>query len=290
MTRLSINKDVLRNLALKSKNQCAFPGCIRELITLDNEFVGQVCHIEAANSGGERYNPNQTDEERRSVDNILLLCYEHHKITDNVTVYTVDKLKKIKYDHENCSLKDIDENRILKSIEKLEKAQNFIVDILKSHIEQNTNNVAEKKPLGYNIKTPNKNEVWLPEQNMLYRENLPNGYFFEYMMRGDILCLTNGFPDGAEAYYEITEDGAVNECRMPYPISDYKVIIPDDMLVRTEITYLPNGLVNEKYILKYGKTVNLKKTRNGILVEADIQARLRMYHHIRELQILGRKD
>ena len=33
---------------------------------------------------GERFNAEQSDEERRSYDNLLLLCYQHHIETDDV--------------------------------------------------------------------------------------------------------------------------------------------------------------------------------------------------------------
>ncbi|MCV5665275.1 hypothetical protein OFN50_40250, partial [Escherichia coli] len=57
--------------------------------------------IEAAEKGGERYNENQTDEERRAESNLLFLCHAHHKETDNVAQYTVDVLKEMKRQHES---------------------------------------------------------------------------------------------------------------------------------------------------------------------------------------------
>lgn len=107
MSRRSILKDDLRNLALKSKNQCSFPGCTENLITNDNVFTGQICHIEAAEPKGQRYNKLMTDEERRSPDNLILLCYRHHKITDNVEIYTSQKLKDMKRKHEQSNLNDL---------------------------------------------------------------------------------------------------------------------------------------------------------------------------------------
>lgn len=70
------------------------------MIDAENDFVGNICHIEAASEGGERFNPNQTDEERWSYGNLILLCYEHHIKTNNVTKYTVEVLRKMKSDHE----------------------------------------------------------------------------------------------------------------------------------------------------------------------------------------------
>ena len=94
--RLAPKQEVLRELYIKSGNQCAFPECHNVLVDEKGNFVGEVCHIEAAMPGGERFNPNMTNEERRSYDNLLLMCHHHHVVTDDVKEYTVERLKKIK--------------------------------------------------------------------------------------------------------------------------------------------------------------------------------------------------
>lgn len=98
--RLNPTKTTLRDLYLKSGNQCAFPGCKRTILNDKGILVGQVCHIEAAMPGGERYNPNQGNEERRAFSNLMLLCYDHHRETNDVKAFTVKRLKKMKKDHE----------------------------------------------------------------------------------------------------------------------------------------------------------------------------------------------
>ncbi len=98
--RIEPTKETLRELYLKSGNQCAYPECMEVMINADGVFVGQICHIEAANPGGERYNEYQTDDERRSFENLMLMCYKHHKITDDTTKYTLEVLKDIKSKHE----------------------------------------------------------------------------------------------------------------------------------------------------------------------------------------------
>ncbi|WP_114418583.1 hypothetical protein [Marinospirillum perlucidum] len=99
--RLEPTKDTLRELFLKSGNECAYPGCTHKIISSSGVFLSQICHIEAANEGGERFNPNQTNEQRRSFDNLLLMCHAHHKITDDVNAYPVERMKDIKSQHES---------------------------------------------------------------------------------------------------------------------------------------------------------------------------------------------
>lgn len=98
--RLAPTKDTLNLLFSLSGNVCAFPGCTHPIFDSDNNFIAQVCHIESANEGGERFNRNSTNEDRRQYSNLLILCYEHHKVTDNVALYTTEKMVELKHQHE----------------------------------------------------------------------------------------------------------------------------------------------------------------------------------------------
>lgn len=124
MARLTPKTNVLRALFARSGNQCAFPGCTQPLINNKNKFTAQVCHIEAASKGGERFNPEGNDEHRRSYENLLLLCYPHHVETDDVEEFPVDRLLQIKRDHEQLFLKSdfkIDESELTKLSYEMEK-------------------------------------------------------------------------------------------------------------------------------------------------------------------------
>ena len=134
MTRKAPTLEVLRPLFARSGNQCAFPGCTNPLVNNCNESVAQICHIEAASPGGQRYNKKQTDEERRSYDNLILLCYAHHVETDDVEMYSVLRLKEIKLLHESNFGKDffkIDESLLYKLMFEMEEYWSEI-DILNS--------------------------------------------------------------------------------------------------------------------------------------------------------------
>lgn len=99
MRKYPTTKTVKKLFAL-SGNICAFPKCNQNLVNENGDILAQICHIEAAEKGGERYNPSQTDEERRSFENLLLLCANHHIESNNVDIWTVIKLKDIKTQHE----------------------------------------------------------------------------------------------------------------------------------------------------------------------------------------------
>lgn len=95
----------LKRLFALSGNECACPSCNRKLIARDGaSIIGKVCHIEAASSDGPRYNIDQSNDERRSFDNLILLCDECHTIIDNPdneAKYPVELLKRWKKDHES---------------------------------------------------------------------------------------------------------------------------------------------------------------------------------------------
>ena len=90
--RLRPTSETLRELFLKSGNLCAFPNCTALMMNEEGHFIGQVCHIEAAEKGGPRFNSKMTNEQRRAAQNLMLMCYEHHKVTDDAKKYPVDKL------------------------------------------------------------------------------------------------------------------------------------------------------------------------------------------------------
>lgn len=124
MARLAPKTDVLRALFARSGNQCAFPGCTQMLINGNNKFIAQVCHIEGALEGGERFNPDKNDEQRRSYDNLVLLCYPHHIETNEVDEYPVERLLQIKIMHEQLYFKSdfkVDEVELYKISYEMEK-------------------------------------------------------------------------------------------------------------------------------------------------------------------------
>lgn len=98
--RKAPSKDTVQELFAKSGNQCAHPDCDQRLYDADGNYIAQMCHIEAAESGGPRFNGNMTNEDRRHVSNLMLMCYRHHVLTNDENKYTVERLRQMKADHE----------------------------------------------------------------------------------------------------------------------------------------------------------------------------------------------
>ena len=124
MARLAPTLKTWKALLGRSGNQCAFPGCDQALINHKNQFIGQLCHIEAAMPKGPRYNEGQTDEDRRTYENLLLLCYPHHIETNDCDEFPVEKLREIKQAHEStheASRFQLKEAELLKLVKEMEK-------------------------------------------------------------------------------------------------------------------------------------------------------------------------
>lgn len=148
-----------QRLYAMSGNQCAFPKCSQMFFNIDDETnVSNICHIEAVEPGGQRYNSNSDDEYRRSFDNLILLCPNHHKITDDIRTYTVDSLKEMKREHEAKFMRiAVGQNLITKN----PSALNIVIGSLGSSILDDT---AVNDPLS----APD------PEEKILYNNIVRN--------------------------------------------------------------------------------------------------------------------
>lgn len=92
----------VKRLFAVSENCCAFPKCKNTLVDQPSgKVTGEICHINARSAEGPRYAAEQTDEERHSYGNLLLLCPIHHQVIDDDPVaYTTERLQQMKLTHE----------------------------------------------------------------------------------------------------------------------------------------------------------------------------------------------
>lgn len=116
-----------------SGNQCSFPGCTKNIVNENNAKDSNICHIEGANLGSERYRASMTDNERADYDNLILLCIQHHDATNDVEKYSVEALKKMKLDHTSQHLGE-------KIIKKPSMLRNTINAISNLDIEEDLEN------------------------------------------------------------------------------------------------------------------------------------------------------
>jgi hypothetical protein len=98
--------QTLKKLFGLSGNQCSFPGCSKVLVNENNAKDSNICHIEGANPGSERYRAEMEDIERADYQNLILLCIQHHDQTNDVEKYTVDVLVRMRTEHVSDQLSE----------------------------------------------------------------------------------------------------------------------------------------------------------------------------------------
>ncbi|WP_422356804.1 hypothetical protein [Roseivirga pacifica] len=99
--RKAVPLNIIKSLLANSKNECAFKGYNHPIINENHLLIAELCHIEAYSENGPRFNSNSSIEQINSYENLLFFCHRHHKEVDSDTrTYSVQRLKKIKTDHE----------------------------------------------------------------------------------------------------------------------------------------------------------------------------------------------
>lgn len=103
-SRKRIPKSVGLSLWARAAGRCELCGkeldVARVFDVLGN--FAQVAHINAYSSGGPRYKEGMTEDELNGIDNLMLLCHEHHKmVDDNADDYPEEVLKRHKADWES---------------------------------------------------------------------------------------------------------------------------------------------------------------------------------------------
>ena len=104
---MSVSNRTKILLAYRSGDRCALPDCGRNLSkgeSGDPINVGEAAHIAGKNPGSARYDKNMPPKNRDYYNNLIYLCGTCHTIIDAIPQgendYPVERLHKIKNDHE----------------------------------------------------------------------------------------------------------------------------------------------------------------------------------------------
>lgn len=86
-----------------SGNRCSICKCQLIIDATDKDdisIIGEECHIVSGQINGPRHDMKFDQEKIDTHENLLLLCRVHHKmIDDQVSYYTADILRKLKFNH-----------------------------------------------------------------------------------------------------------------------------------------------------------------------------------------------
>lgn len=177
----SYTDKTIKRLYGRSGNQCAFPGCNKIMTNSKNAKDSNICHIKAANVGGERYDLKMSDVQRADYPNLILLCVQHHDETNNVDKYTVEVLKEMKSKHESEIVRKLNPNlnhSILATV--INTVGSIDIDQFKNLEVKNAFNAEDK--IAYNCVRRNKLII---EEYRIYQGKL-NSIFAELEELGSV--------------------------------------------------------------------------------------------------------
>ena len=185
----------IKRLFSLSGNQCAFPDCSTTFTSPEDQTnLSNICHIAGAEKGGERYDSNMTDKERASYENLILLCANHHIITNDVSKYKVSSLKIMKQNHEKDILKKIGTTDILNKYPSLLAVvinQISSIDLDNVEILNSTNTYSPSKKIDHNkviVYKPilEQYKVYHGKLNKIYSEIEKQGSFKKELLLQNI--------------------------------------------------------------------------------------------------------
>lgn len=105
---MAITEKTIKLLWANAAGRCSFTGCNQRLTVEQAAHsapytLGEMAHIKGKNEGANRYDESQTEQQRDSYENLILLCPNHHTTIDkpeNENLYPVDLLINMKTEHE----------------------------------------------------------------------------------------------------------------------------------------------------------------------------------------------
>jgi hypothetical protein len=108
---------------------------------------------------------------------------------------------------------------------------------------------------------------WKPQQGQIYASRLPDGGRIEFMLHGDVISVQYTFSDGGEWYFDADSHGNTANQKFPYPLSEYRVVVPSELVLREEVREQPGGLRQVTKVLKWGNVVQYVLDTGGKLQE-----------------------
>lgn len=177
MSNRHLSQETIKVLWGISGSRCAKcrTNIILERDGKDPSPIAQMAHIEGLNPNSARYNPDMTDEQRNSIENLILLCPTCHTTIDkDPQQYTVSRLKEIKKDHEEWIDEQLTSSLPQVTFAELEVITKYLVS---TPIHQSKENLTVVPP-GEKIK---KNNLSDEVANLITRGMIGVGQVKEYL-------------------------------------------------------------------------------------------------------------
>ncbi len=129
--------QTLMVLCARSAGRCQFKGCnkllFRDSVSLTTFNNTNVAHIIASSPNGARGDGVKSHKLSDCIDNLMLMCPEHHKLIDDCpSDYPVEKLREMKQEQERmvesvCEALNTDQSQILLVTSKIKNRQSVTI-------------------------------------------------------------------------------------------------------------------------------------------------------------------
>lgn len=203
------SENTIRILCGRAGGMCEFEGCDKRLF-YDNVTRSQfnnafVAHIVASSSNGPRGDKIKSPELSDKIENLMLMCADHHKLIDIPTTgprdYPVDKLKEMKRKHEEkiekfCSLFYIPQTEIVRFTSPIKGVNIAEVDynkasyaLLPNYQPASTFGITISISSSYEYATEEYWDDCLRQLNFHYQRTLSNAYLESKKMHLSVFSL-----------------------------------------------------------------------------------------------------
>ncbi|EFE3929091.1 HNH endonuclease [Escherichia coli] len=158
---MAISNKSIKLLWSNAAGRCSFPDCkvrlsVEEAAEVAPYTIGEMAHIKGNKPGSNRYDEEQSADERDSYENLILLCPTHHTLIDKVEnedKYSVEILHEMKRAHENFI-----SNRL--SAIKLEHIEQ-LKDLISVYMAENYQAWEQYGPMSDNArKNPHNDQIY----------------------------------------------------------------------------------------------------------------------------------
>lgn len=212
-------KDIL---AKRVSFKCSNPECRMTTIGPNSDpsqttNIGVAAHKTAASSGGPRYDPLLTPEQRSGIGNGIWVCYSCSKLIDSdIDKYNIEVLNRWKEEAEVRSASELN------------------------------------KQLLAGAPFAEKSDLESIKENGLYEKEF-NGQKVRYFLQDSMLHIEHEPAPGIIAYVILNHNGDIVENKLPFDISEYRVDIDPSMILKRTVETIAPNITRETVIMKWGK-------------------------------------
>lgn len=230
---MAISSKSIKLLWSNAAGRCSFVGCnerlsVEEAAEVSPYTIGEMAHIKGNKLGSNRYDVEQSADERDSYENLILLCPTHHTLIDKVEnedKYNVEVLHGMKREHENFISNRLSAIKF-ECVDKLK-------DLISIYMAENNQAWEQYGPMSSNArKNPNSEQIYALWTSERLSTIVPNNRKIVNILQGnrDLFTraeqrLVSKFIQHAESYEQWVNDKIPYNAIQRFPLEFETLIV-----------------------------------------------------------------